>query len=138
MQTAINAALAADGQSSTVTVTVNSPLTITSDDTSSNSAVTIGSLSLDLQAALGTITQEGAISVGDVVYYNLGGGYVTTYAPLVVPTIQTVSGTSNPGGGSSSSSPSQGSSGGGSGSGGAPGTGSTSQPSGNGLGGTAV
>ena len=138
MQTAINAALAADGQSSTVTVTVNSPLTITSDDTSSNSAVTIGSLSLDLQAALGTITQEGAISVGDVVYYNLGGGYVTTYAPLVVPTIQTVSGTSNPGGGSSSSSPSQGSSGGGSGSGGAPGTGSTSQPSGNGLGGTGL
>lgn len=138
MQTAINAALAADGQSSTVTVTVNSPLTITSDDTSSNSAVTIGSLSLDLQAALGTITQEGAISVGDVVYYNLGGGYVTTYAPLVVPTIQTVSGTSNPGGASSSSSPSQGSSGGGSGSGGAPGTGSTSQPSGNGLGGTGL
>lgn len=138
MQTAINAALAADGQSSTVTVTVNSPLTITSDDTSSNSAVTIGSLSLDLQAALGTITQEGAISVGDVVYYNLGGGYVTTYAPLVVPTIQTVSGTSNPGGGSSSSSPSQGSSGGGSGSGGAPGTGSTNQPSGNGLGGTGL
>ena len=138
MQTAINAALAADGQSSTVTVTVNSPLIITSDDTSSNSAVTIGSLSLDLQAALGTITQEGAISVGDVVYYNLGGGYVTTYAPLVVPTIQTVSGTSNPGGASSSSSPSQGSSGGGSGSGGAPGTGSTSQPSGNGLGGTGL
>ena len=139
MQTAINAALTAAGQTSSVSVTVNSPLTITSDDTSANSAVKLNSLSLDLQAALGTITQEGAISVGDVVYYNLGGGFVTTYAPLVVPTIQTTSGTSTPGGGSTPSAPSTSqTSGGGSGSGGTSGTGGTTQPVGNGLGGTGL
>ena len=138
MQQAINAALSAAGQTSSVTVTVNSPLTITSDDTSANSAVNINSLSLDLQAALGTITQEGAISVGDVVYYNLGGGFVTTYAPLVVPTIQTTTGTSTSGGGGSSTPSTPQTSGGGSGNGGTPGTGSTNQPAGNGLGGTGL
>ena len=139
MQTAINAALTTAGQASSVSVTVNSPLTITSDDTSANSAVQLNSLSLDLQAALGTITQEGAISVGDVVYYNLGGGFVTTYAPLVVPTIQTTSGTSTPSGGSTPSTPSTSqTSGGGTGNGGTSGTGGSTQPGGNGLGGTGL
>ena len=139
MEAAINAALAADGQASTVTVTVNSPLTITSNDTSSNSAVEIKSLSLDLRAALGNITQEGAVSVGDIVYYNLGGGYVTTYAPLVVPTIQSTSGTPNLGGGSGTS-PQPGANPGGSNPGGGGGTGSggATQAKGNGLGGTGL
>ena len=139
MEAAINAALAADGQASTVTVTVNSPLTITSNDTSSNSAVEIKSLSLDLRAALGNITQEGAISVGDTVYYNLGGGYVTTYAPLVVPTIQSTSGTPNLGGGGGIS-PQPGANPGGSNPGGGGGTGSGggTQAIGNGLGGTGL
>ena len=139
MEAAINAALAADGQASTVTVTVNSPLTITSNDTSSNSAVEIKSLSLDLRAALGNITQEGAISVGDTVYYNLGGGYVTTYAPLVVPTIQSTSGTPNLGGGSGTSLlPGANPGGSNPGGGGGAGSGGATQAIGNGLGGTGL
>ena len=48
----------------------NSP--ITSNIHHQTPAVTIGSLSFDLKPLLKQY-QEGAISVGDVVYYNLGG-----------------------------------------------------------------
>ena len=78
LQTAINNALTADGQSSSVTVSTNSPLQITSNETGASSAIAISSLSGPLQAALGTIETEQRIEFGDTVYYAVGGGYITT------------------------------------------------------------
>ena len=78
LQTAINNALTADGQSASVTVSTNSPLQITSNQTGASSAIAISSLSGPLQAALGTIETEQRIEFGDTVYYAVGGGYITT------------------------------------------------------------
>ncbi|MCH1515164.1 MAG: matrixin family metalloprotease, partial [Alphaproteobacteria bacterium] len=77
-QNAINAALANDGQSSSVTVSQNSPLQITSNNTSASSAVALSSLSEPLLTALGNIANEGRISVGDTIYYSVGNGYITS------------------------------------------------------------
>ena len=78
LQTAINNALTADGQSASVTVSTNSPLQITSNNTGATSAIAISSLSGPLQAALGTIETEQRIEFGDTVYYAVGSGYITT------------------------------------------------------------
>ena len=143
MQTAINNALTAAGLTSSVSVHVNSPLTIVSDDTSSNSAISITSLSADLQAALGNITEELAIQVGDTVYYDLGGGFVTTTQPGNTPLTQNPAQTANivtVNGGLGPSTSSGGGTGGGTGgSGGGGGTPQTQNNfTGNGLGGTGL
>ena len=78
LQTAINNALTADGQAASVTVSTNSPLQITSNNTGATSAIAISSLSGPLQAALGTIETEQRIEFGDTVYYAVGSGYITT------------------------------------------------------------
>ena len=78
LQTAINNALTAAGQSVSVTVAQNSPLTITSNETGANSAIQLTDLSGPLQAALGNIDNEGRIQVDDTIYYNLGGGFITS------------------------------------------------------------
>jgi flagellin-like hook-associated protein FlgL len=77
LQTAINTALTGAGESGSVTVTQNSPLTITSNETGAASAILLSNLSGPLQAALGGINNEGRIQVGDTIYYNIGGGYLT-------------------------------------------------------------
>jgi flagellin len=78
LETAINTALTAAGESGSVTVSQNSPLTITSNETGSTSAVLLSSLSGPLQAALGTIADERRIQLGDTTYYAIGGGYITS------------------------------------------------------------
>ena len=78
LQTAINSALANDGQSASVTVSQNSPLQITSNNTGGTSAISLSSLSGPLQAALGNIENEGSIENGDTIYYAIGGGYITS------------------------------------------------------------
>lgn len=78
LQTAINNALTAAGESGRVTVSQNSPLTITSNETGATSAVQLSSLSGPLQAALGSIASEGRIQIGDTIYYAVGGGYITS------------------------------------------------------------
>ena len=77
LQSAINTALTGAGQSASVSVTQNSPLQITSNDTSGSSAIAISSLSGPLQAALGSIDTEQRIEIGDTIYYAIGGGYIT-------------------------------------------------------------
>ena len=77
LQSAINTALSAAGETGRVTVTQNSPLTIISNDTSANSAIQLSNLSGPLQAALGTLGNEGRIQIGDTIYYAIGGGYFT-------------------------------------------------------------
>jgi len=77
LQSAINTALTAAGETGSVTVTQNSPLTITSNETGAASAVQLSNLSGPLQAALGNIANEGRIQIGDTVYYAIGGGYIT-------------------------------------------------------------
>jgi flagellin-like hook-associated protein FlgL len=78
LETAINSALANDGQSASVTVSQNSPLQITSNNTGGTSAISLSSLSGPLQAALGNIENEGSIENGDTIYYAIGGGYITS------------------------------------------------------------
>ena len=77
LQTAINTALTGAGESGSVAVTQNSPLTITSNETGASSAILLSNLSGPLQSALGGINNEGRIQVGDTIYYNIGGGYLT-------------------------------------------------------------
>lgn len=78
LQNAINTALANDGQSASVTVSQNSPLQITSNNTGASSAIALSSLSEPLLTALGNIENEGRITVGDTIYYAIGGGYITS------------------------------------------------------------
>ncbi len=116
LQTAINNALTAAGEAGSVSVTVNSPLSITSNLTGAGSAISFDSLSGPLQAALGTLSDEGQIQIGDTVYYDLGEGFLTTS-----PSVNYVSSNplppvnSNPSSGSSSSNNGSGGSGGSSG-----------------------
>ena len=63
LQTAINTALTGAGESGSVTVTQNSPLTITSNETGAGSAILLSNLSGPLQAALGGINNEGRIKL---------------------------------------------------------------------------
>ena len=81
LQTAINSALTAAGQSTSVTVTQNSPIQITSNHTGDGTAVAISSLSGPLQAALGNIQLDQRIQIGDIVYYGMTSGAVTIAAP---------------------------------------------------------
>lgn len=78
LQTAINAALTAAGETGSVTVTRNSPIAIVSNETGVTSDVQISNLSGPLQTALGNIANERRIEVGDTIYYAIGGGYVTS------------------------------------------------------------
>lgn len=81
LQDAINNALNDVGQLTSVSVTQNSPIQITSNNKGEESAIAISSLSGPLQAALGDIQLDERIQVGDTVYYGMGSGAVTIGAP---------------------------------------------------------
>ena len=106
IQTAINAALTAAGQSTSVTAAANSPITITSGTTGTSSSVTLSNLSSDMNTALGSLISFSGASAGSNVYYSVAGGYVTTTAPAGTagPSTggtTTVGGSGNSGGSSS-------------------------------------
>lgn len=119
IQTAINTALTAAGQSTSVTAAVNSPITITSGTTGTSSSVVLSNLSTDMTTALGSLTSFSGVGAGANVYYNIAGGYVTTNAPA---------GTAGPSTGGTTTVGGSGSSGGSSGTGGTGSGGTSSVP----------
>ena len=81
VQTQINNALSNAGQSSSVTVTVNSPLAITSNSTGSSSSIAFSNLSAGAQTALNASSSAGAgisivngVNSGGVTSYNVASG----------------------------------------------------------------
>ena len=81
VQTQINNALSNAGQSSSVTVTVNSPLAITSNSTGSSSLIAFSNLSAGAQTALNASSSAGAgisivngVNSGGVTSYNVASG----------------------------------------------------------------
>ena len=81
VQTRINNALSNAGQSSSVTVTVNSPLAITSNSTGSSSSIAFSNLSAGAQTALNASSSAGAgisivngVNSGGVTSYNVASG----------------------------------------------------------------
>ena len=81
VQTQINNALSNAGQSSSVTVTVNSPMAITSNSTGSSSSIAFSNLSAGAQTALNASSSAGAgisivngVNSGGVTSYNVASG----------------------------------------------------------------
>ena len=81
VQNQINAALSNEGQSTSVTVTVNSPLAITSNSTGSSSSIALSNLSAGAQTALNASSSAGAgisivngVNAGGSTSYNVASG----------------------------------------------------------------
>ena len=77
LQSAINTALSSAGETGSVSVSQNSPLTITSNETGASSAIQLSNITGPLHAVLGTLANEGRIVAGDTVYYAVTGQYLT-------------------------------------------------------------
>ena len=81
VQNQINTALSNAGQSASVTVTVNSPLAITSNSTGSSSSIAFSNLSAGAQTALNSSSSAGAgisivngVNSGGSTSYNVASG----------------------------------------------------------------
>ena len=90
VQNQINAALSNAGQSTSVTVTVNSPLAITSNSTGSSSSIAFSNLSAGAQTALNASSSAGAgisivngVNSGGSTSYNVASGASSISSPGV-------------------------------------------------------
>ena len=90
VETAINQALSDAGQTGRVNVSINSPLTITSQTTGSSSSLELSNFSASMQTALAVDASGSQLSIdqgatiGDAVYWDVSTGNSTTVQPATV------------------------------------------------------